>query len=90
MSIAMKDVRINPDLLKIISKIAKDRQINENEIINEIISNGILELEEKIDLSNVAKEFGQTKEELIKELEESETSESIVLDVDELEERYKI
>ena len=36
MSITMDDVKINPMLLEIISKIAENRQIDENDIINDI------------------------------------------------------
>jgi len=71
MSIAMKDLKINSTLLKVISKIAKDNDTTENEIINDIILRGIVEIEDEIDIEIVAEEFGQTKEELIKELDEA-------------------
>lgn len=92
MSIAMKDVKINSTLLKAISEIAKDQNTTENEIINEFILKGIAEIEDGIDIEIVAEEFGQTKEELIKELEDADeridNGEGIELDVDKLEERY--
>ena len=92
MSIAMKDVKINSTLLKAISEIAKDQNTTENEIINEFILKGIAETEDGIDIEIVAEEFGQTKEELIKELEDADeridNGEGIELDVDKLEERY--
>ena len=92
MSIAMKDVKINSTLLKAISEIAKDQNTTENEIIKEFILKGIAEIEDGIDIEIVAEEFGQTKEELIKELEDADeridNGEGIELDVDKLEERY--
>jgi predicted DNA-binding protein len=93
MSIAMKDVKIKPDLLKVISKIAKNQHTTENEIINDFIVKGIEEIEDEIDISIIAEEFGQTKEELIKELDEAREEiaqgKGIKLDVDNLEEMFK-
>ena len=99
----MDDVKINPMLLEIISKIAENRQIDENDIINDFILKGIIDIgeeEEKeiykdgIPIEIVAAEFGQTKEELIEELEEAKRSidagEGIALDLDDLEKRYKL
>ena len=94
MSIVMKDVKINSSLLKAISKIAKNNDITENEIINDFLLKGIVEIEEEIDIEIVAEEFGQTKEELIKELDEARTDISngkgIKLDVDNLDKMLEL
>jgi replicative DNA helicase len=52
-----------------------------------------MEIEEEIDIEIVAKEFGQTKEELIQELDEAHeeiaAGKGIELDVDNLDEMFK-
>ena len=48
MSIAMKDVKIKPNLLKAISKIAKNENISEKKALNEIIEKGIKKTENEI------------------------------------------
>jgi len=88
----MSNVKIKPNLFKVISKIAKKQDTTENEVINDFILKGISQIEDEIDIEIIAEEFGQTKEELIKEIEEAEAridrGEGIELDVDKLEERY--
>ena len=71
---------INHNLLKVISNIAKKENTTEVKVINRLLEKGIEEmeiLEEKlkypdgIPISVVAEEFGQTEEELRKELDDS-------------------
>ena len=86
--------KINPNLLKAISRIAKRENTTEEAIINESLQKTIEEkeiAEEKLKYPDgmpvevVAEEFGETPEEFIKSLEEAEAEESIPLDVNELE-----
>ena len=101
MVLIKKTIKIEENTLKILEKIAKNKETTENKIVNDFILKGIEKTEKEeekrmyndgMDISIVAKEFGQTKEELIKEIEEADAridaGEGIELDVDKLEERY--
>jgi len=99
----MKNLNIKPNLLKIINDIAKVKQISENAVVNDLITRGIMDLDENeeeelfkdgIDIELVAAEFGQTKEELIKELDEARAEiaagKGIKLDVDDLDKMFEL
>ena len=93
--------KIKPKLLEAITKIAKNENTTESEVINDLLEKGIEEreiLEEKlkypegIPLKLVAEELGLTPEILRKRLDDAneriEKGKGIVVDVDKLEERY--
>ncbi|KZX16194.1 hypothetical protein MBCUT_10600 [Methanobrevibacter cuticularis] len=91
--------KVNPNLLKTISKIAKRENTTEEAIINESLERTIeeKEIEEEklkyrvgIPIEVVAEEFGETPEEFIKKLQEAEAEESIPLDVDKLEKELRL
>ena len=64
-------IEIDSDLMKTVKRIAKNRRTNENELINELITNGLCEMEEEIEI--LAAELGQSKEQLSRDLNEAQS-----------------
>ena len=93
----MPTVLINDNLFEIIKKIAKRKNITEEEVLNEMIEKRIEEEEigiykDGMDIEILAEELAKTPEKLINELDEAKESidngKGIEVKVGEIAERY--
>lgn len=83
MKTELKNLKIDADLLKTITKIAKNNNTNETNVMKEALEKGleIMDLEEKYDCEALAEELNRRNNEI-------EAGKGIKVDVDKLEDHF--
>jgi len=83
MTTALKELKIDRTLLKVISKIAKNNNTNEDNIMTEALAKGleVMELEEKYDCEGLAEELNRRNDEI-------DDGKGIKVEADKLEEHF--